>query len=936
MAQTKDYDYYKKTFYNNIKNKYQKRGQQNEEISKESQETPTKKSKNNKESEEDTFESILAEKLLFEDNNIKIEIAPKTFKKSDKFSLEDYLFQLNIETKNQSKPLVLSLLNALSTAFDKLFTVIRNHYYKKNHNNDLIPKHQIRITFLDDSLKSGVNSPNMDLFSSPEYIRNMSLMCLRSYLQSNKTLELNNSFHIDIKILSEKHTNSKVQKGEKFHHWKGFGSKPKNKKRKKALISNIFTYKFPKSIHATETGFVGNLNIWYNKCSIISLIIGNAYNKINENFEEYLPFIEPISIQNGFIINEEVIKITKSLNLSDGPHSYNDIYDMALYYKSQIAIFSLCPLRIEYLSHEKMSPDLPTIYLVAENGNAGYGHLHAIKNFYDFCKEFNQHPCIYCKKVYKFHYKHVCLTFKDDNKFCYSCWRPIYEESYYSNKSIKDLYCHKNKSFNNICFKCNKCLLSEDCVLQHSRHCKRIYKCNSEICQGRLFHRQNILSHICTKQRQCKICKNWCKDLTQHICKVKRMDFQKRWPKLVFAIDYEDSIYLIKEKEKMEHFESEILSLNSYIPSKFHSIISYLPKEMENLDKTISKQGKTIFNGIEVIAENYSEKFNNITSPMQYFLSEILLKDEYKNSTILFKSKEYFPLNLIVKELLLLGITPNVLKMESKIINIKFSDRLLKIIDSEMFFEAKNLNYSSKLIEERMNNLKEYLNMGINFLKEMFKFQMDMSNYSQRAKNMKSDILLRKEKFVKWPLIHPFGDNFCSNTSFIYELFKMHSEFEFYTLKKQETGIQTQCSIGEIKFLQWLNYKYEGKKHYKSARSPFGQKRFKSAIPDGYCEELNEAVFYNGCYYHLHKGCLKIKYSYEEENAIMEQQCIFEEKMNKLRLEVPNIKIKVIYECEFEKLCQDSLLNEENSKLKTFLKEIYIKRNKARLIPRHR
>ncbi len=136
---------------------------------------------------------------IYSDSNVRIQIQSIEHQRHTRFRAEDHLFQINIYPNRRSAPLLLSLETALQNALLEIL-----HELKKTYSHEM--HHQIYLTIIEQNILHGLNTGNYDLSAPPREIVNRALTILHSYLKSNQTMKLNDSFKIQIKILSQNHT----------------------------------------------------------------------------------------------------------------------------------------------------------------------------------------------------------------------------------------------------------------------------------------------------------------------------------------------------------------------------------------------------------------------------------------------------------------------------------------------------------------------------------------------------------------------------------------------------------------------------------------------------------------------------------------------------------------------------------------------------------
>jgi hypothetical protein len=111
----------------------------------------------------------------------------------------------------------------------------------------------------------------------------------------------------------------------------------------------------------------------------------------------------------------------------------------------------------------------------------------------------------------------------------------------------------------------------------------------------------------------------------------------------------------------------------------------------------------------------------------------------------------------------------------------------------------------------------------------------------------------------KKDFIHPFAYQLCSLPGFVYKLFRYFylNKYDIYCVKNEFGGSIRNISKVEYEWSSFIQYLNPSKTFLSAFNNSKGQKFFKEAIPDLYCEETGEAIFFNGCFYHgHHNNCL--------------------------------------------------------------------------------
>ncbi len=148
---------------------------------------------------------------VFQDSWYKVYVKAVGHQRQTRYSLGDHLFLVWVETKkNMRPPLLFDLENALQKALVHILDHLKNAYNSSNNQN------QVYVTILHQQILRGINSGNYSLNTPSIKIVRWVLSMFYHFLKSNQTLRLNDSFKIQIKVLSRRHTNDLVQRRPGF------------------------------------------------------------------------------------------------------------------------------------------------------------------------------------------------------------------------------------------------------------------------------------------------------------------------------------------------------------------------------------------------------------------------------------------------------------------------------------------------------------------------------------------------------------------------------------------------------------------------------------------------------------------------------------------------------------------------------------------------
>ncbi len=142
------------------------------------------------------------------DYNLKVKSISHT--RETRYRLSDHLYSIWVEQRKRGAPapFLLDMEEALETALIHVLNELKSVYARNQY--------QIYVTVVDRHIRSGLNSGNYSLQTPSKKIARWMMAMLYNYLKSNQSLRLNNSFKIQIKVLSVSHTNNLEQNRPRF------------------------------------------------------------------------------------------------------------------------------------------------------------------------------------------------------------------------------------------------------------------------------------------------------------------------------------------------------------------------------------------------------------------------------------------------------------------------------------------------------------------------------------------------------------------------------------------------------------------------------------------------------------------------------------------------------------------------------------------------
>ncbi len=143
---------------------------------------------------------------VFRNNLYIAHVKAVAHRRRTRYSLSDHLFNVTIKEKPGSPiPYLIDLQNLIKKALIKILDRLKLAY------NSSVNQNQIYLTVVEKHILRGLNTGNYSLNAPSHIIANWVLALLYNYLKSKQTLKLNESFKIQIKILSRRHTSNLME-----------------------------------------------------------------------------------------------------------------------------------------------------------------------------------------------------------------------------------------------------------------------------------------------------------------------------------------------------------------------------------------------------------------------------------------------------------------------------------------------------------------------------------------------------------------------------------------------------------------------------------------------------------------------------------------------------------------------------------------------------
>lgn len=813
------------------------------------------------------------------------------------------------------------------------------------------------------------------------------LSMLNQYLVSNKTLQLDNTFKVYLKILSSQHSAIK-------HSAMKIGKKKKKKGYGRLHVGcseNESKFKWAIDVPQHSSWFK-------NKCLLVSTILGlsqhDFYKSKCKDFL-YMTYVQSKNYKKQTyalkLLKDKLFELSDLTKLpDDGPyHLTSTIKILSRIYNCQFFIFegllkNGSHLVIRYPSNFDCS--LKPIFLFKKFNSS---HIIFIRNIDSFFKEFGK-TCLVCKKVFRSRvYKHFCK----ERPSCFACHNFLMMETTFYHSKL-NYFCDSkiSKTEPVLCNICNVTLSSNLCKLAHKRLCNSKgffgYKCLS--CQKFTYKYNNYNSqqikelHKCNHAALCKICHQI--NDSDHLCKLKIETSPKFHSRLgflnvlfvydtfknSFSFDEPFAIAINLEDISRQSFTEYILSSFQTITVTENISFSYYPSNLETPKfKPFSE---------EVIQRKISSlqvNKNTLDSIESIFINTLLSKPFF-NTTFIVQDQDNFVMVFLLRLFSQYGICPEILKRNNSIILLELKDCGIRFLPSNNYIQGdeysladqfdihytkyffpvqllqhENINYYSNIPEktyfqtdsinqEALDNFYEdQKDSKWNFQKELLTFLKQKSFLFVLAmlKFLNEFFIFQLSLDCKINvLFHPFNQPNITVGGAIFRLFKIMflKNIPIHVVANESGKQGKYVSRLEHEYISYLEFKEPEKNYLSAFNNPKGQKYFKEAYPDAYSEKTGEVVMVLGCYFHcclkpscnINKNCTKSTVhrngkTFEANNKEREEQFL------KLMANNSNInKITEIWECQIKQL------KASNEHFKFFLDNHYVKIPLQRLIPR--
>jgi len=195
--------------------------------------------------------------LSFENDQLKLIVVKAAHLQERKFRLEDHMFHLKLIPKNNGPmPLLSNILKFLHLAFLFILNNIKQFYNPQDTNI-------MFMTLIQTPMLNAINTGGFLLHdsTSPNEMVDRLLSLLNQYLISNKSLQLNKTFKVYLKILSASHSTL---------------TKPNKKllRKKRKHFGNPNSEKILRALWAIDVPQI--FDQFKDRCLLLSIVLGLA------------------------------------------------------------------------------------------------------------------------------------------------------------------------------------------------------------------------------------------------------------------------------------------------------------------------------------------------------------------------------------------------------------------------------------------------------------------------------------------------------------------------------------------------------------------------------------------------------------------------------------------------------------------------------------
>ncbi len=907
---------------------------------------------NENESSSDDFHDeevpFTEEEKIYEDNNIKMFMKNIYNKSSKVFRYEDHMFETRFEVKSAGNLLLFSLLNAFDAAAYKAISELRSKYDNTEHR-------QLFTTIIDKQIKSGLNTGSYDLSTDPEIISSAALGLLMSYLQSNRSMTLDSSFHFKFLVLSVPHMLERQLRGiEPDLYGTGSFSNRKNNSRCIFVI--------PRGIKNDPELFVG-------KClplaTAAAIFAADGTHK-KSDFDDIRGIhyeTEGKAKKAAKKLLEEAEKLCDIAGVRlNGDHTLQNFLVPVVEAKNlQVHIFGDRSNTIIRSFPQEYDPSRKQILLQETQKYSSQVHVDVIAKKSAYFKQ-RKAICFKCKIAFSPNYRHLCRKMK----MCFSCHKPLQTADTLITKSNEKDFCNSEVAVGSerqlyTCPKCNMTCHSKSCQNGHKYACRRIWKC--PICAkymhlgGKLStHKEAEKYHkdYCFKKNEyCRSCHTYLDtSLQHHLCPIDSGKFPKNWQTIAVM-----NLQLLNIGETSENQTICANFISIMWPQENsrtrYDMISFADPKLKvqtyKLDNCVQFDSDPI-NAVPVTANTKIKEVPDAETSLDKQFIDWLVINSIQNCTFIVNNEDsnvmkclinfFLMNNIIFKEVVKEGKTVLIFIQKNKVRFVDFQ-RYRKLSEKDIFEESsvrahffpQSLNrecnyqmavkkppdikhYVSKFdTDSEVEAKKSYLSQAGEF---NFVYELALNSH-KKAKSMALVVLKYMQDMIelqevaqdhigtetpkdRLKFISPFDSPLCSHEGLIFALYRITLPYQIYQIKNQENGIGLTASLAENQVATFLKYVYPTH-DLKCSLNPQGQVKIARTYPDIIDETDKTCYYINGCLWHRHlcPQCPRVR---SGKNVVNQENIRKNEEFElKLReVEALNYKTKVWYECQVKNI----------------------------------
>lgn len=882
--------------------------------------------------------------LVYTDKNVDVWAQERLHKRQQKFKLDDHMIDLIVKPHKdaEEEPLLESLLQALVQAVKKITERLQSYYDSSEHR-------QVYASVLESHMLRALRTGNFDLNVPAQEISYRVLQLLYNYLDSNQSVRLNDSFAINFKVLSLAHMKHKRDNPDKAGNYV---------EHIHAGCNDCLAADDPgrpqdsSFLFISPHGFPGVEDGYKNMCLILSLVVGLAWCKKQENdsttYDNFLLLHQPkkkkvqedrhtggVALYDG--IQELLLQLKEKANLTwpEGiPIPLRDLPAICEHLTIQVHIFSSNTNKQIYSYPKEFKDSRKQICLYQVAGTNNTVHLHFISNLRRFFRIYGTY-CFACRNRYFYsYYKHMC----HQQKMCKPCRRPLRKQETYVNTDNISQVCDSAIAVEDemICAECNLTCNTLDCFEHHQKQCKTGWSCPD--CQKYIYKSGAMPNHKAIKEMhdcryvRCRHCLELKED--NHLCPINLGKAAAGWNRLGFwhfqFIDAEracctkcapkqlcqtHSLALPQDQDKKanlcsamiestrEHFTHSLFvdeDLHKLIPEAAteETHISYLPSELKNLKfEEKVPGGRFGKNPKKKIPSTLKKGLSVQEDFLLHILSEGLI-----NTTFLSHGQNG-SLHAILDALLRHFVEPNVVRAGGKLISVELQNWGIRFLDITSYVPLNERDIQKNYLSvshfpQQLNHPNSYHLSSLPEFQSFCSFldstetyeckkkfhetcEMDGAQWTfplellKHSRNILKCIALASTHFIEECTIlqtefqlmrkqstgemaphlflFPYNSPITSKAAYIMHCYKMYflQPGILYSIKNEESGIGGNVSQAEYEFVSWVQHR-NPTLQFRSSLTGKGQKYFKEAIPDLYCESEKFLAFMNGCAVHGH------------------------------------------------------------------------------------